>query len=173
MRIEWGGVPMGSGKRFGALDFNADDFSMIQEDALGVDTDVDEVNVSIKSPVIVSGRTGTALTATNNSTSTYASLFSESFVLPSTGSWNIDAMFWGNFINSAANSGATFRFSSPSGGSAPNFETATLNNMFTGLMETTFTGQSGSVTVAGEYRARNGGTATAQRWVLLLIATRQ
>jgi hypothetical protein len=173
MRIEWGSVAMGSGKRFGALDFNADDFSLIQEDDIGIDTDVDEVNVSLKNPVIISTRTGGALTATNNSTSTYVSLFSEAITLPSTGSWTVEAIVWANFINSAASSGATFQFSSPSVVGTTNAETATLNNMFMVTMQAQFTAQSGVVTVAGQYRARNGGTATAQRWSLLIVAVRQ
>lgn len=117
-------------------------------------------------------RTGGPVTATNNSTATYTSLLSEAITLPA-GTWTLRVAVIANFTNSAASSGATGRFSSPSTGSATNVETATANNLFTLNHAQTFTGLTGSVTIGYEYRARNGGTATAGRWTIVVLAERE
>lgn len=116
-------------------------------------------------------RTGGPINASNGSTSTYLSLLSEAFTFPP-GVWTARCGVIANFTNNTANSGATGRFSLPSAGSATNVETATANNLFTLNHAQEFTGLSGNVTIGYEYRARNGGTATAGRWTLIVIAKR-
>jgi hypothetical protein len=170
MRIEWGGIPMGSGKRFGALDFDVDDFDMIQEDALGVDVDVDEVNIAIKSLLTDLKRgtfpyidDGTPVTATNNSTTTYSTLATFNVVLPA-GTWRYDGVAMMVARNNTANDGGTIRFASPnvSGGNAETHVTA--NAPFMVLKSSSNTGLTGTVTFTIEYRASVGGTVTPSRW---------
>jgi hypothetical protein len=116
-------------------------------------------------------RTAGSLTATNASTSTYTSLFSELFTLPP-GTWTLACGIVANFSNSVSGSGATIRFASPVTSAATNADTATANDLFAMNFASTFTGLSGTVTVAGEYRAHTSGTVSAGRYTLTVLAKR-
>jgi hypothetical protein len=178
MRIEWGGVPMGSGKRFGALDFDATDFGLIQEDAAGIDTDVDEVNVALN-PIITDAKRGiynyvadgTPVTATNNSTSTYATLASFSVVLPA-GTWQYNGTATMIARNNTAGSGGTLRFGAPTA-SGGNFESSpTANAPFTVIKTQFLEGLSGTVGFVLEYRVSSSGTVTPSRWAVDMLFQR-
>jgi hypothetical protein len=116
-------------------------------------------------------RSNGPVTTTNASTSSYVSLFSEFFTLPP-GTWTLAYGVVANFTNTVGGSGVTYRFSLPTTTGTTNPTTATANNLIVVNMADTTTGLSGTVTIAGEYRALTSGTVTAARWTLTVLAKR-
>lgn len=178
LRIEWGSVAMGSGKRFGALDFDSTDFALIQEDAIGIDTDTDEVNIAL-APVIDEAKRGifpyiddgTPVTATSNSISTYSTLATFDVVLPA-GTWRYSGVAMMVARNNTANDGGTIRFAAPNTSGGNSEVSVTANAPFTVIKSSSAANLSGTVTFTIEYRASVGGTVTPSRWYVSLIFRR-
>ena len=109
--------------------------------------------------------------ASNASTSTYASLYSDVIALP-TGTWSGDHLVLATFKNSVAGNGATIRCGAPSASGGTTITDPTANAPFTGFDRGAVASVSGNVTFTGEYRASGGGTVTPQRWLRIIALQR-
>lgn len=109
--------------------------------------------------------------ASNASTSTYATLYSETLSLPD-GVWSGDHTVIAIFKNSAAGGGATVRTVLPNASGSTTVTDPTANAPFVSFDRGPVSSVSGNVTFSAEYRASGSGTVTPQRW-LRIVALRR
>lgn len=121
--------------------------------------------------VVLHFQDGTPTDASNSSTSTYATLYSNSIELPD-GTWTVQHIALATFKNSAANGGARIRASSPSASGGTEHTCPTANVPFVVFDVGGGSSLTGTQTFAAEYRSASSGTVTPQQWLMMVVAQR-
>lgn len=115
---------------------------------------------------------GTPTTSTNASTTTYVEQGTSTLALP-TGTYDVSVVGFLNFKNNTANMGARAAVSvNGTVGSGVGETMAVANTMVTLCPIRESTGLSGTITIASQYHAESGGTATARDATFLTICER-
>lgn len=125
--------------------------------------------------LIVVSHSGTAVTASNSSTSTYQTFLTKSVVLPA-GTYAIDMIFSAEFYNDTGGGGSTARIGAPTAGTAQSAAETTANSQFTIPGGHIITGHVSdgvaSTTFRLEYRANVSGTANTRSAYFLALCRR-
>lgn len=115
---------------------------------------------------------GTPTTSTNASTTTYVEQGSYTLALPA-GTYDVSVIGFLNFKNNTANMGVRCTVSiNASVGSSVAETPAVANTMVTLAPIKEGSGYSGTITIASQYRAEGGGTATARDASFLTVCER-